>query len=148
MSAIGGKADMASNSRNVRSLLPFATFQSHRRTSGIKRAPLLRPKLVAFLSAGELQAASIEREIGPAFALGVCQRARDKGRPASSDAFCWIFLSGHFPGSDQRICLDIIGRLPRESKCTWYESRAHYQPKRIQGNRQYAIQADSATQRT
>src|SRR5262249_45974342 len=89
----------------------------------------------------------IELEIRPAFALGVCQQARDKGRRANSNALPWIFLSVDFPGCDLRICLGINRRLPRESKCPGYES-PHYQPRRIQENRQYAIRAESATQRS
>ena len=114
-----------------------------------KVAPFLRPKLVAFLSASEgSSGCSFDLEIGAAFALGVCQAARDKGKGASSDAFRWIFLSVHFPGCDRRVCLGINRCLPRKFKCTGHEPCAHCQPKRIQGNWQYAIQADAATQRS
>ena len=62
--------------------------------------------------------------------------------------FAGFFFLFIFPGCDRRICLGISGRLPRKSKCAGYEPCAHCQPKRIQGNWQYAIQADAATQRS
>ncbi|HEY3224160.1 MAG TPA: hypothetical protein VGJ76_10350, partial [Pseudolabrys sp.] len=62
-----------------------------------------------------------------AFTLGCGNRYARK----FAKAFRWIFLPVHFPCCDQWICLGNSGRVPKESKCAGYESRAYYQPERI-----------------